>query len=55
MVWQSADAHSGIVVGEPAHRVLHPWRGDGLAHQWAVHAELRIENSYVFTDSTNSD
>jgi len=55
MVWQSADAHSGSwsVNLRTVSSIL--GAATGLLTNGRVHAELQIENSYVFTDSTNSD
>ncbi|MBP6696369.1 MAG: hypothetical protein KA175_02040 [Flavobacteriales bacterium] len=55
MVWQSADAHSGSWSANLRTVSSILGAATGLLTNGRVHAELQIENSYVFTDSTNSD
>lgn len=53
--WRSTDAHTGTysVNLRTVSSILGP--ANGLLTNGRVHAELAIENSYVFTDTTNSE
>lgn len=55
MVWRSTDAHSGSysVNIRTVSSFLGP--ATGLLTNGRVHAELQVENSYVFTDTLNAD
>lgn len=55
MVWRSSDAHSGSysVNIRTVSSFLGP--ATGLLTNGRVHAELQVENSYVFTDTLNAD
>ncbi|MBK8950700.1 MAG: hypothetical protein IPM68_18150 [Flavobacteriales bacterium] len=55
MVWRSSDAHSGSysVNIRTVSSFLGP--ATGLLTNGRVHAELQVENSYVFTDTLNGD